>query len=226
MEKKQLMNAKRKIIIEVIVAVIGTFALLFGLVMFNEFVLMDIPLYPRMIVMIITQWLLFLVPGILMIISKEKLSDLGFSSNHLGRQILIGIVLALLLTAVFTILPIALGFKEIVGSTDYSHAWQFAYQFAYSILGVALAEELVFRGYIFHKLLELRNNRWFAIVISSLIFGFFHVLTGNIIQLFMTALLGFLFCLFREKIKNCSLLSLIIAHGVYGALIVLWVGIL
>lgn len=220
------MKNKKKVIIQLIVAIIGTFAVLFGLVKFNQYVLMDIPLYPRMIIMIITQWLLFLVPGILMIIAKEKISDLGFSKKHLGRQILIGIVLALLLSAVFTVLPIVLGFKDMVGSTNYSQVWQYAYQFAYSILGVAVAEELIFRGYLFHKLLELRNNRWFAIVVSSLIFGLFHAFTGNVIQIFMTALLGFLFCLFREKIKNCSLLSLIIVHGVYDALIVLWVGIL
>jgi uncharacterized membrane protein YjjP (DUF1212 family) len=36
------------------------------------------------------------------------------------------------------------------------------------------------------------------------------------------AFIGALFCLFRLKIKNCSLLSLIIAHGIYDALIVVW----
>jgi hypothetical protein len=220
------MKNKKKIILQLAIAIIGVFVTLFGLVKFNQYVLMDIPLYPRMIVMILTQWLLFLVPGILMIIAKEKISGLGLTFKHLGRQILIGIVLALLLSSFLTILPILLGFKDMVGSTNYTKAWQYAYQFAYSILGVAVAEELIFRGYIFHKLLELRNNRWFAIVISSLVFGLFHVFTGNLIQIFMTALLGFLFCLCLEKIKNCSLLSLIILHGVYDALIVLWVGIL
>lgn len=42
----------------------------------------------------------------------------------------------------------------------------------------------------------------------------------------MTAILGLIFCVFREKIKGCTLLLLITAHGVYDAMIVLWVSIL
>ncbi|MDD2447710.1 MAG: CPBP family intramembrane metalloprotease [Tissierellia bacterium] len=84
-----------------------------------------------------------------------------------------------------------------VGGISYTETWKLVYQFIYGILGVALAEELVFRGYIFHKLLEIRNSRLFAIIISSLLFGLFHIFNGNIIQVFMTAFLGFLFCIFR-----------------------------
>jgi hypothetical protein len=121
---------------------------------------------------------------------------------------------------------ILLGFKDMTGSTTYTKAWQFTYQFVYDIIGVALTEEFIFRGYIFKKLLEIRNSRRFAILISSLLFGLFHIFNGNLIQVFMTAFLGFLFCMLREKIKGCTLLSLIIAHGIYDALIVLWVSIL
>ena len=79
--------------------------------------------------------------------------------------------------------------------------------------------------YIYHR--KLYNiSKWFAIIISSLLFGLFHIFNGNIIQVFVTALIGFLYCIFREKIKGCTLLSLIITHGVYDALTVLWVFIL
>ncbi|HOA32639.1 MAG TPA: CPBP family glutamic-type intramembrane protease, partial [Clostridia bacterium] len=61
---------------------------------------------------------------------------------------------------------------------------------------------------------------------SSLLFGLFHIFNGNIVQVIMTSFLGVLFCLFREKIKGCTLLSLIIAHGSYNAMIVLWVSVL
>lgn len=103
---------------------------------------------------------------------------------------------------------------------------QYNTEIIYAIFGVALAEELIFRGYIFNKLLEIKNHRWFAIIISSVLFGLFHVFSGSITQVLITALLGFLYCIFREKIKGCTLLSIIIAHGVYDALIVLWVSIL
>lgn len=220
------MKKNKKPIIQLIIAIIGVFAALLGIIEFNQYFLMDIPIYGRMVVLIVMQWLLFLVPGILMLIGKEKMCDLGFTAKNILRQILIGVGIALIMSAIFTVIPILLGFKYMVGSTNYTQMWQFAYQFVYSVFGVALAEELVFRGYIFNKLLELRNNRWFAIITSSVIFDTVHIFSGNIIQIFVTAIIGFLFCMLREKIKNCTLLSLIVLHGVYDALIVLWCGIL
>jgi hypothetical protein len=194
--------------------------------MFNQHLLMSFSLPLRMILMIVTQWLLFLIPAILMIMNKEKLSSIGFKKERIPLQIGIGVLLAVSMSLVFTVFPILLGFKEMVGSTYYTQVWKFVYEFIYAIFGVGLVEELIFRGYIFKKLLEIKDAKWFAIIISSVLFGIFHIFNGNIIQVFMTAFLGFLFCIFREKIKGCSLISLIIVHGMYDAMIVLWVSIL
>ena len=219
-------NQKKPAVLQLLIAVVGLFVTVFGLVMFNQHLLMSFSLPLRIILTIITQWMLFLVPGILMILNKEKLRDLGLVNERIPLKIGIGVLLAVSMSLVLTVLPILLGLKEMVGSTSYTQIWQFAYQFVYSIFGVALAEELIFRGYIFHKLLHIKNSKWFAILISSVLFGLFHIFNGNIIQVFMTAFLGFLFCIFRERIKGCTLLSLIVAHGVYDALIVVWVAIL
>ena len=180
----------------------------------------------RMILMIVTQWILFLVPGILMIMNKEKISSLGFRKEKVLLQIGIGLLVAISMSLVFTVFPILLGFKDMVGDRSYTKVWIFVYEFIYQILGVALAEELIFRGYIYHKLLEIKDNKWFAIIISSIIFGFFHIFSGNIIQIIMTTFLGIFFCICREKIKGCTLLSLIIAHGVHNGMIRLWDSIL
>lgn len=219
------LNAKSSMI-QLVITVCGVFIAVFGLSMFNQHLLMSFPLPLRMVLMIVTQWLLFLVPAILMIMNKEKLSSIGFIKEKVLLQIGIGILLALSMSIVLTVLPIMLGFKNMVGNTTYTQTYQFVYQFIYTILGVALAEELVFRGYIFHKLLAIKDSKWFAIIISSLLFGLFHIFNGNIIQVIVTAFIGFLYCIFREKIKGCTLISLIIAHGLYDALIVLWVSIL
>lgn len=223
---KRIEIKSKNLILELFIAICGVFISLFGLWMFNQHLLMSFSLPLRMIMMIISQWMLFLVPGILMFVNKEKLWDIGFKKEKTPQQIGIGILLAFSMTLVLTILPIMLGLKDMVGSSSYTQTWQFIYQFIYAILGVALAEELIFRGYIFNKLLEIKNSKCFAIITSSILFGFFHIFYGNIIQIIMTAFLGFLFCIFREKIKGCTLLSLIFAHGVYSALIVLWVSIL
>lgn len=213
-------------VVQLFIAICGIFFAVFGLWMFNQHLLGSFSLPLRMILMIVAQWWLFLVPGILMIVNKENLGDIGFSKEKIMLQIGIGVLLAFAMSLILTVLPIMLGFKEMVGNITYTQTWKFVYQFIYAILGVALAEELIFRGYLFNKLLRIKNAKWFAIIISSLLFGLFHIFNGNIIQIFMTAFLGFLFCIFREKIKGCTLLSLIIAHGVYDAMIILWVSIL
>ncbi len=41
----------------------------------------------------------------------------------------------------------------------------------------------------------------------------------NPLQMLFTAFLGVIFCLCKRYLKHCSTLSLIIAHGVYDALI-------
>ena len=179
-----------------------------------------------MVLMMVTQWMLFIVPGILMLVNKEKLHTFGFTKENIPRQIFIGILIALIMSAILTMLPILLGYKDLVGSTSYTKAWQFTYELIYRIFGVALVEELIFRGYIFYKLLEIKNSKGFAIMISSLLFGLFHIFNGNLLQVLITAVIGFLYCIFREKIKGCRLLSLIIAHGIYDALIALWLAYL
>ena len=223
---EEVLCEKKKIILQVAIAICGVFAALFGITQFNLYLLRTFSLPWRMVLMIVTQWLLFLVPGILMLLGKERIQILGFTKEKIPKQILIGVMLAMAMSAVLTVLPILLGLKNFVGSTSYTHAWQFAYQFVYAILGVALAEELVFRGYLYHKLTKINDSKWFAIVISSIVFGLFHIFIGNVIQVIFTAMIGFIYCLFREKVKGCTLLSLIIAHGMYDAMIVLWVACL
>lgn len=161
-----------------------------------------------------------------MLLSKESFRDIGLIKEKIPRQIGIGILLGLFMSLVLTLIPILLGFKDMVGNKTYDHTWQFTFEFVYAVLGVALAEELIFRGYIFHKLLKIKSSKIFAIIISSLIFGLFHIMNGNIIQVFVTAIIGVIFCQMKEKIKGCTLLSLIFTHGIYNALIVLWVSIL
>lgn len=112
-----------------------------------------------MMLMIATQWFLFFVPGMLMIMNKENLGNMGLRKEKIPLQVGIGVLLAFSMSLLLTVFPIMLGFKNMVGSTSYTQTWQFVYQFIYAILGAALAEELIFRGYIFNKLLKIRNSK-------------------------------------------------------------------
>lgn len=74
-EKSDNLSKER---VRLIIAVIGVFISLYGLVLFNQNILRDIPLIPRMAVMIVSQWGIFLVPLMLMKRNREKLSDFSF----------------------------------------------------------------------------------------------------------------------------------------------------
>lgn len=130
------------------------------------------------------------------------------------------------MSLVLTLVPHLVGFGAYADNGKrYIHLWQFAYEFLYCIAAVGLVEEFIFRGFIYNKIKKISGNDMAAVIVSSVLFGLFHILNGSIVQMIMTALLGVLWCLCRLKIKNCTLLSLIIAHGIYDALITVFASI-
>lgn len=212
--------SKKKEWISLIVGFLGAMLGLYGVVSFNQFVLASLPLWLRMISMIIVYWLIALVPMILMLVNKDKLANYGFHRDKIGLQIIAGILVGIVASAILTLLPHLFGFGEYVDNgRRYQYLWKFIYEFFYCIFAVGFVEEFVFRGFIYEKIKNISQKDIVAIIVSSILFGVFHLFSGNIIQMIMTACIGVFFCLCRLKIKNCSTLSLIIAHGVYDALI-------
>lgn len=213
----------KKKIAGLVIGYLGSMLALFGLVMFNSYLLMAIPLVVRMVAMIVLYWLVALVPAVIMLVDKEKLSDYGFSAEKIPLQIVVGVIIGVLMSVVLTLVPHLAGYGEYFNSgNNYSQLWQFVYEFIYCIIAVGFVEEFIFRGFIFSRVKSLGGNNIVAVIVSSVLFGFFHIFGGNPLQIFTTALIGAFFCLCRLKIKNCTLLSLIIAHGVYDALITVW----
>jgi hypothetical protein len=224
------MNIKineKKEIIYLIIGVFGAFLGLFGVAFFNQYILMSLSLWMRIIAMIVTYWIIALIPIIVMIIAKDNLEDYGFKTDNIGWQIIAGVLIGTCMSLVLTLIPHLLGLGEYVDNgRRYKYLWQFVYEIFYCILGIGFVEEFVFRGFIYEKIKRIGKTNIIAIIGSSILFGAFHLLSGNIVQMIVTCFLGVLFCLFRLKIKNCSILSLIIAHGIYDALISLWSSLL
>lgn len=218
---------KKKEWINLIVGFLGAMLGLFGVVSFNQFVLMSLPLELRMISMIFVYWLIALVPIIIIFVNKDKLAEYGFSKEKVTFQIIVGVITGVAMSLILTLIPHLLGFGEYVDSGKrYEYLWQFIYEFFYCIFAVGFVEEFVFRGFIYQKIKSISQRDMIAIIGSSVLFGAFHLFGGNIIQMVMTACLGVFFCVCRLKVKNCSTLSLIIAHGVYDALITVFASIL
>ena len=134
-ENSEVIRIKiKKSRLQLIIAIIGMFLAVFAVSLFNQHLLMSFSLPLRMILMIVTQWALLIVPGILMIVNKENLTDIGFRKEKILQQIGIGVLLAFAMSLFLTVLPIMLGFKDMVGNIRYTEAWKFVYQFVYAIL--------------------------------------------------------------------------------------------
>lgn len=213
--------------ISLIIGFIGSMLGLIVLNVFNRNILMLLPLPARMITMIITYWLVALASIILMTAHKEKLSEYGFTAEKLENQIIVGVLIAAAMSLALTVVPHLLGFGEYVSSEkNYTRLWQFIYEFIYCIFAVGFAEEFVFRGYIYKKILDISGRETAAVIASSVLFGLFHIFRGSIVQVIMTAFIGAFFCLCRAKLKGCTIISLVIAHGIYDALITVWTAVL
>lgn len=205
--------------LSLIIGFLGAMLGLFGVISFNQYLLMSLPLV-RMVCMPAIYWLIALIPIILMIIYKDKLADLKFSKEKIGSQIIIGLLIGIGMSLVLTLIPHFAGFGEYIDTGKrYRYLWQYVYEFFYCIFAIGAVEEFVFRGFIYSKAKRIGNKEWIAVVVSSVLFGVFHLFAGNVIQMIMTAIIGAIFCILRNKIKGCTTLSLIIAHGVYDALI-------
>lgn len=220
------MNERKKIISQLLIGIFCVVAGLMGVNAFNQYLLMSLPIGLRMVLMIGTYWLIAIVPFCIMIFGKDKLVDYGFVKERIGLQVLIGVLIGVCMSCAFTLLPHLAGKSDWVNNGhNYQYWWQFAYDFLYFTVAIGLVEEFVFRGFAFHKIEKLTGSTIGAVIGSSILFGLFHFLGGNIMQLFWTGIIGLVLCTCRMKIKNCTLISLIIAHGVYDALITVWLNV-
>ena len=202
--------SKRKEWILLITGFAGALLGTFGVLMFNTHVLSALPTILRIILYVVGYWIIAVVPLILMYANKEKMRDYFAGKEKLLWQI-----------------PHLAGFGNFVDNgTRHDKFIEFAIEFIYFVFSVSFVEEFVFRGFIFRRLKNITGNNVISLIVSSVLFGFLHVFHGNIIQVVITTLLGAFWCFCRLKIKNCSLLSVIIAHGIYDFMIGVWASVL
>jgi hypothetical protein len=104
----------------------------------------------------------------------------------------------------------------------YSSVWVLLFYLIYDFLFVGFGEEFIFRGYFIQRLAVATKSDLFAIIFSSLLFGFWHFPRGHdVLQVIMTSLIGLFYGLSKYKIKNCSTVSVSVAHGLHDAAIAL-----
>ena len=186
--------SKKREWISLIVGLLGAVSGLCGVIAFNRFVLISLPLGLRMASIPIVYWLIALAPIIVMLLNKDKLSDYGFRKNKIVLQIIVGVLTGIAMSIVLTLIPHLLGYGGLVDSGKrYKYLWQFIYEFFYCIFAIGFVEEFVFRGFIYEKIRCISQKNIIAISGSSVFFGVFHLFSGNIVQMLLTACMGVFF---------------------------------
>ena len=143
------------------------------------------------------------------------------TKHKLWLQILIGVAFAAVLCFLMGIVPILCG-TSIIGSHTEPSAGFLAISAVQDILFVGVCEEIVFRGYVQNQFeIWLKKCKWLAPLIAAVLFGLWHIINGSLIQVLFTTLIGCVFGYSKYFIKDCSLLSVIIAHGLYDFSLVL-----
>lgn len=216
----------RKNIIDLILIYWGAMAGVYVVLYLNQNIILKWDLIHRMLGVIASYWIIALVPILVMARSNDKLCSYGFTKTSMSKQVILGIVAGLIMSFALTLLPHLVGLGNYVDNGHrYKYFWQFMFDFFYFIFAVGAVEEFVFRGLIYGKIRDIFSGEWPAIILSSILFGFFHIFSGNLIQVIATSILGLIFCLIRLKISGITTLSLIFAHGVYNAMISVWASI-
>lgn len=154
--------------------------------------------------------------------SRFSIANLKISQKHIGKQILIGLCIFAAIFLITVIIPMLMGMnKRDVLSFKSPSVQILIFYIFYDIFCVGLIEELAFRGYFYAKLESMTSKPWIPMLLSSIMFGFFHFpSTLNFLNVLVTTVIGLVYGICRWKIKNCTLLSLTIAHGLQDAAIV------
>jgi membrane protease YdiL (CAAX protease family) len=134
--------------------------------------------------------------------------------KNLLLQFLFAFIVIIILLIIIVIIPsFFTDIHNIVGTNN-----RLIVPMLMDILIVGTIEEFIFRGYIFKIISEL-SNKWVGAILSSVLFGAWHLINGNIIQAILTTLIGLIFVLSLIVNKKANLLSVMVAHGFYDALL-------
>ena len=114
---------------------------------------------------------------ILLFFERRPFSDLGLTLKGHARGLWYGLLAAILLYLIGFGLSLALGEVEVTG-------FQFdplnlLATFVFCLL-VALAEEIMMRGYILGRLLHTRMNKFLSLFVSALLFALLHLFNPNL----------------------------------------------
>ena len=133
-------------------------------------------------------------------IDKESFFDMGFSIKNRLFDLLLGIAIGVILISIGFVFLIAIENLEVI-ELNLNIKW-FIGTMVLMIL-VSVHEEVIVRGYLLNSLMSV-TNKYFALLLSSILFGAMHLLNPNIsiISFVNIVLAGFLLGISYLHSKN------------------------
>lgn len=143
-------------------------------------------------------------------VSKKSLRDFGLFTDHLFKQILIGLVV------VFILVVLLQGLSFLEASPNLYDI--------FSMMLVGFSEELLFRGFLFTMIYELSGSRLKVVFIPSIVFGIWHFPVGQSIdQVIGTTIIGLIYAgirsLYFRTDKEIGIIPLSIFHWMHNIFI-------
>lgn len=214
------MKIKAKTLMEVILSAVFSLAVVAAAPLVLKFVPNDTG---KMILKPVFYLLLLGVPLVLCRILKNPIGSLGYHRDSILKQVGVGVALFAVLAVLLTGVVLALGdHRNMLLGAKKSGLTIIVYNLFYDLFIVGIGEETLFRGYFLERFRTLTGSGAAAVALSALLFGIWHYPGGqDVLQVLLTAVLGAFWGLARIKIKDCSTLSVGIAHGLYDSYLIL-----
>lgn len=143
-------------------------------------------------------------------VSKKSLRDFGLFTDHLFKQVLMGLVVGFILVVLLQ----GLSFLE-ASPNLYD---------IFSMMLIGFSEELLFRGFLFTMIYELSGSRLKVVFIPSIVFGIWHFPVGQSIdQVIGTTIIGLIYSgmrsLYFRTDKEIGIIPLSIFHWMHNIFI-------
>jgi len=149
---------------------------------------------------------------------KRKFKDL-FEENVL-KQILIGVVIGFICSSIVLYILMVVRHDR-VAAYNIKGVWPWIHTFLNYLLRVSLVEEFAYRVEVQERTEDICGKaRFVAPLISAIIFGLMHFVTGTFRQVVLSFFLGCVLGYAKLYIKKCTFVSVLFAHAVYDMMIV------
>ena len=159
-------KSKSRRAVSLILLVVSVFVLAYGMHLANVHLISKLPLTLRPLLQLVTYLILLVIPFISIRKNDEILSDFHFEREGLLRQIVIGLVIALIMSLVLIVIPTLVGGRRIVTSQSGIPILYLILSFIFSVSGIGLVEEFIFRGFILKRLQEFVGSLPLIILIT------------------------------------------------------------